>query len=80
MWTTILRLITFIYLNELLGVIGKYLIYSIKYFYTYIYKEILIMQFFSIDNRLCSLFFYLISFAYSFACNKNDASNLVPLF
>lgn len=63
MWTTILRLITFIYLNELLGVIGKYLIYSIKYFYTYIYKEILIMQFFSIDNRLCSLFFYLISFA-----------------
>lgn len=63
MWTTILRLITFIYLNELLGVIGKYLIYSIKYFYTYIYKEILIMQFFSSDNRLCSLFFYLISFA-----------------
>lgn len=63
MWTTILRLITFIYLNELLGVIGKYLIHSIKYFNTYIYKEILIMQFFSIDNRLCSLFFYLISFA-----------------
>lgn len=63
MWTTILRLITFIYLNELLGVVGKYLIYSIKYFYTYIYKEILIMQLFSIDNRLCSLFFYLISFA-----------------
>lgn len=56
MWTTILRLITFIYLNELLGVIGKYLIYSIKYFYTYIYKEILIMQFFFLlitDFVLC---------------------------
>lgn len=36
MWTTILRLITFIYLKELLGVIGKYLIHSIKYFNTYI--------------------------------------------
>lgn len=63
MWTTILRLITFIYLNELLGVIGKYLIHSIKYFNTYIKRNLNYAIFFSIDNRLCSLFFYLISFA-----------------
>lgn len=41
MWTGTLILVTFIYFNELLGVIGKYLIHNIKYFNTH--TEILIV-------------------------------------
>lgn len=36
MWIIIFRFIIFIYFNEFFGVIGKYLIYSIKYFNIYI--------------------------------------------
>lgn len=35
MWTGTLGIVTFIYFNEFLGVIGKYLIHSIKYINTY---------------------------------------------